>query len=270
MPAHHAQRRPLVFANARHSPSSGCALRLDRTPLRARRSGTPEKLSGSETVPALRRGLLASVLLGMALLGGHIGAIGQAVVVSGMLGAKALLVVDGNAPKAVAPGETFRGVKVVSVQSDTAVLEIGGQRQTARVGGSPVSVGVAAAPGGGSRIVLSAGSGGHFVTQGLINAKTVQFIVDTGATTIGIGMSDAERIGLDYKRGAPVHLATANGVAVGWKVQLSSVRLNDVEVREVEAVVTPYAMPFVLLGNSFLTRFQMTRNNEQMVLEKRF
>ena len=49
MPAHHAQRRPLVVANARHSPSYGCALRLDRTPLRARRSGTPEKLSGSES-----------------------------------------------------------------------------------------------------------------------------------------------------------------------------------------------------------------------------
>ena len=39
---------------------------------------------------------------------------------------------------------------------------------------------------------------------------------------------------------------------------------------DVEAVVTPIAMPFVLLGNSFLARFQMTRNNQQMVLEKRY
>ena len=31
-----------------------------------------------------------------------------------------------------------------------------------------------------------------------------------------------------------------------------------------------FAMPFVLLGNSFLTRFQMTRNNTQMVLERRY
>ena len=38
----------------------------------------------------------------------------------------------------------------------------------------------------------------------------------------------------------------------------------------VDAVVTPNAMPFILLGNSYLTRFQMTRNNDQMVLEKRF
>jgi len=31
MPAQHAKRRPPVVANARHSPSYGCALRLDRT-----------------------------------------------------------------------------------------------------------------------------------------------------------------------------------------------------------------------------------------------
>ena len=29
-------------------------------------------------------------------------------------------------------------------------------------------------------------------------------------------------------------------------------------------------MPFVLLGNSFLTRFQMKRDNDQMVLERRY
>jgi aspartyl protease family protein len=205
--------------------------------------------------------LLAGFSAALALLAVAHGAYGQTVVLSGILGTKALLVVEGAAPKAVAPGETFRGVKVISTQNDNAVLEIAGQRQTARVGGAPVS---------GVRIVLSASSGGHFVSQGTVNARPVQFLVDTGATAVGIGVSDAERIGLNYKQGTPVQLATANGVTQGWKVQLSSVRLNDVEIREVEAVVTPYAMPYVLLGNSFLTRFQMTRNNEQMVLEKRF
>lgn len=192
------------------------------------------------------------------------------VVLSGMLGAKALLVIDGNAPRAVGPGDSDHGVKVISTQGDNAVLEIGGQRQTMRVGGAPVSVGTPVAMGTGARIVLSADSGGHFVSQGTVNSRPVQFLVDTGATTIGIGVADAERIGLNYKQGQPVQMSTANGVARGWQIRLSSVRVNDVEVREVDAVVTPYAMPFVLLGNSYLTRFQMTRTNEQMVLEKRY
>jgi aspartyl protease family protein len=29
-------------------------------------------------------------------------------------------------------------------------------------------------------------------------------------------------------------------------------------------------MPYVLLGNSFLTRFQMKRENDQMVLDRRY
>ena len=210
----------------------------------------------------LQAALLATPALAQAPL--------PAVALSGILGSKALLVIDGSAPKLVGPGESHRGVRLVSTQSDTAVLDIGGQRQTVRVGGAPVSVGGPAGTAGGVRIVMSADSGGHFVGQGTINARPIQFLVDTGATTIGIGVPDAERIGLDYKKGEPVQLATANGVARGWRIRLSSVRVNDVEVREIDAVVTPYAMPFVLLGNSYLTRFQMTRNNEQMVLEKRF
>jgi aspartyl protease family protein len=52
-------------------------------------------------------------------------------------------------------------------------------------------------------------------------------------------------------------------------MKLDSVRIGDVEVFGVDAIVTPQPMPFVLLGNSFLTEFQMTRTNDQMVLEKR-
>ena len=221
-------------------------------------------------VASKHSGLRAGALLALGLLGAHGHVYAQAVAVSGMLGSKVLLVVDGGAPKAVAAGETYQGVKVVSMQGDNAVLEIKGQRQTARVGGSPVSVGTPVGPGTGSRIVLSAALDGHFVTQGMINSRPVQFLVDTGATTVGIGVSDAERIGLAYKQGEAVQVATANGVARGWKIQLSSIRLNDVEVQNVDAVITPFAMPYVLLGNSYLTRFQMTRNNDQMVLEKRF
>ena len=66
-----------------------------------------------------------------------------------------------------------------------------------------------------------------------------------------------------------MRLSTANGVAQGWRIRLDSVRIGDVEVFGIDAVVTPQPMPYVLLGNSFLGQFQMTRTNDQMVLEKR-
>ncbi len=214
----------------------------------------------------------AVAALATALLAGCFAAQAQSpsVNLSGMLGSKALLVVGGAEPKVVAPGESHRGVRVLSTQGDSAVLEIAGQRHTLRVGDSPVSVGKPINPGSGGRIVLSADSGGHFVTQGLLNSKPAQFMIDTGASTIGISAADAERVGIKYKEGQQIQVSTANGVVAGWRVRLVSVRLNDVEIRDIDAVVTPVTMPFVLLGNSFLTRFQMTRNNEQMVLERRY
>jgi aspartyl protease family protein len=46
--------------------------------------------------------------------------------------------------------------------------------------------------------------------------------------------------------------------------------VGEAQVYDVPAIVLPQSMPFVLLGNSFLTRFQMQRNNDQMTLERRF
>jgi aspartyl protease family protein len=95
-------------------------------------------------------------------------------------------------------------------------------------------------------------------------------MVDTGATTIAMSVADAKRIGLDYQNGQTVQMSTANGITQGWRVTLNTVRVGDVMVSGVEAVVSPGGMPYVLLGNSFLSRFQMNRNNDQMVLERRF
>ncbi|MDO9360646.1 MAG: TIGR02281 family clan AA aspartic protease [Polaromonas sp.] len=211
--------------------------------------------------------------MGWALLTLPPSAYAQSVALAGMLGNKALLVVNGAAPKSVAAGESHLQVKVISTTGDQAVLEVNGKRHTLRVGDAPVSVGAggqAAGSGKGNRIVLTAGSGGHFTTAGQINGRAVQFVVDTGATSIAMSASDAERIGLDYKAGQPIRLNTANGTVQGFRVKLTSVRVADVEVFDVEAVVIPQPMPFMLLGNSFLTRFQMVRENEQMTLVKRF
>ncbi len=184
-----------------------------------------------------------------------------------MLGSKALLVVNGSAPKTVAAGETHQGVKVISTSGDQAVVEQAGQRQTLRVGESPVSLG---ASGGASRIVLKESGGGHFLTAGQVNGRAAQFMVDTGATFVAMSTADAERMGINYKSGRSVRMSTANGDSAGYHIKLSSVRIGDVSVYEVDAVVTPQAMPFLLLGNSFLSRFQMKRENSVMTLDKRY
>lgn len=197
----------------------------------------------------------------------------QSVALSGVLGSKALLVIDGGTPRALAAGDSLQDVRVLRVAGDTAEVEIKGRRQTLRLGEAPINLGGRGAAAGdpalGRRVVLKADSRGHFIERGQINGKTMVYMVDTGASSVAIGRSDAERMGLPFLQGQPVVMRTANGDAQGWRLRLDSVRVGDVEVFGVDAVVAPLAMPYVLLGNSFLAHFQMTRQGSEMVLERR-
>ena len=191
----------------------------------------------------------------------------QDVALAGILGGKALLVVNGSAPRGVAPGESHMGVQVVSVGREDAVVDSAGGRRSLRLGEAPVRVG---GSGTGQRVVLKADARGHFVSNGQINGRIMQYMVDTGASTVAIGRPDAQRMGLKFEeQGQSVRMNTANGVAQGWRMRLDSVRVGDVELRGVDAIVTPQPMPYVLLGNSFLREFEMSRNGDEMMLLKR-
>lgn len=194
----------------------------------------------------------------------------QTVTLNGSMAERAaLLIIDGQ-PRTVAVGASHQGVKVVSVGAGEAVIEVAGRRATLTIGSAPVSIGSGAgALRGGNEIVLTAGPGGHFITSGAINGKPIQFMVDTGASAVSLGQSDADRMGINYRGGQRVMMQTANGHVPAHIVTLSSVRVGDVEVANVQAVIMPASMEHALLGNSFLTRFQMRRDNDVMRLEKR-
>jgi aspartyl protease family protein len=224
--------------------------------------------SGQHQRPGTGRlALFACWLLALALFAQT--ALAQGVVLSGRMGDRALLVIDGQ-PRAVAVGQTVAGVKLLRWQGEDAEIEQSGSTYKLRVGGTPVQMGAAAAAGGSGReVVLAAGPGGHFVSAGSINGKQVRFMVDTGATYISMGRDEAERLGLDLSNARRGVTSTANGQVLVYQVNLTRVRLGDIELANVGAVVMPQGMPMVLLGNSFLSRLQMKRENDVMRLELR-
>ncbi len=191
----------------------------------------------------------------------------QDVGLAGVMGSKAMLMINGGEPQAVAVGQTLEGVKVVSVQGDQAVIEIGGKKRPLRVGQH--AVGAAPADGSG-KVVLTADTQGHFYTTGTINGTSVRFIVDTGATMISLGATDARRIGLDFNRGQKGMTQTANGQSVVSKVSLDTVRIGDVTLHNVDALIHQNEMPMALLGMSFLNRMEMQRDGSTMTLKRRF
>jgi aspartyl protease family protein len=207
-------------------------------------------------------GLLLAALLPLAAA--------QTVTFNGRMGDKALLVIDGQ-PHVLTAGQAMQGVKVVSVGADEARVEVGGRSLSLRQG-APVSVGGGASggTGAGTEIVLTAGPGGHFRTAGSINRSAVDFMVDTGATYVALSAATADRIGLDWHHGRPLRMGTANGVTTAYEALLTSVRIGDVEVHDVPAVVHETSMDYILLGNSFLSRFDMQRTGSTMRLSRKY
>lgn len=191
----------------------------------------------------------------------------QEVGLAGIIGSKALLKINGGAPRAVPVGATVDGVKVVSVQGDQVVVEINGRKRPLKVGQNAVGV---AASSDSDRLVLQADGQGHFFTTGTINGVSVRFLVDTGASMISLGASDARRMGLDFNRGQKGISQTANGQVVVSKIQLDNVRIGGMTLHQVDAVIHQTDLPIALLGMSVLNRMEMQRDGSTMTLKKRF
>lgn len=192
---------------------------------------------------------------------------------AGVLGGKALLVIDNGPPKALSPGQTHDGIKLISVGRDQAVIEMNGAKESLRMGESPVGMVASSkteAGAGSQRIVLQAGQGGHYYTSGQINGRHADFLVDTGATVIAMDTAHADALGISYRKGRMARFNTANGVITAYMITLDSVRIGSVTVYGVEASVSEATMNRILLGNSFLGRFDMQQSGGQLVLEKRY
>ncbi len=191
----------------------------------------------------------------------------QEVGVAGLVGSKALLMINGAPPQSVQVGKVIDGVKLVSIQGEIVTVEIEGRKRSLKVGQHAVGLGN---PADSEQVILKADGAGHFVTNGTINGASIRFLVDTGASMISLGASDARRLGLDFNRGQKGFSQTANGQTVVSKIQLDSVRVGGVTLHQVDAVIHQTEMPVALLGMSFLNRMEMQRNGNTMTLKKRF
>jgi aspartyl protease family protein len=186
----------------------------------------------------------------------------------GVFGDKAAIIaIDRGPPKTVKVGQKFGAVTVISVDKDRATVEIEGKRRVLTRGQTYSSAGSLS---GRQAAVLSAGSGGHFVTDGQINGGPVRFLVDTGATSIAIPARDAERLGIDYRKGRRGVSQTAAGPTTVFLVKLDSVRVGEIELHNIDGVVIEQGLDMVLLGMSFLNRVEIQRDAGTMTLIRRF
>jgi aspartyl protease family protein len=107
-------------------------------------------------------------------------------------------------------------------------------------------------------MVLRADDNGHFWTRGTINGAGLDFLVDTGASSVAVDLETAAKAGVrPAATDFTVRAQTANGVAAAAPVTLRRLRIGSLELSDVEAHVLDGSMQGVgLLGMSFLQRLE--------------
>lgn len=115
---------------------------------------------------------------------------------------------------------------------------------------------------------IAADDSGHFQTEAEINGSRVDVLVDTGATLVALTYDDARRAGVHLSTSDFTHeVRTANGVAKVAPVDLGSVSIGDITVRNVRGAVTePGKLHKTLLGMSFLSRLSRVEMRDQALV----
>lgn len=120
-------------------------------------------------------------------------------------------------------------------------------------------------------IPLQRARGGWFTEVMLNSTETARFLVDTGASVCVISPELAGILGVRPRRRTPsVTLETLAGQTEATPVTIRSIRVGEVEAEDVPAVVHVTAAGIDgILGNTFLSRYQVTLDPEQGVLRLR-
>jgi aspartyl protease family protein len=191
--------------------------------------------------------------------------------VVGLFPGKALVEIDRTNPRMMSEGQKIDDVRLVSADSNGAVIEIGGKRHNIPLGQSASGGSAKQSASGTGTIVLTADNRGHYYTTGSINGATTRFVVDTGATSVALGSDEAQRLGIDYKKGRRGMTSTANGLAPMYSVKADKVSIGDITLHQVEvSVIEGAGLPISLLGMSFLNRLEMKQDSGRMTLTKRY
>ncbi len=185
------------------------------------------------------------------------------VAVVGLFGNKAVLVIDGRRHVLSVNG-VVDGVRLVSVDSERAVVEIDGRTETLTPGVAVGSIEDSAS----TRVAVLPDSQGMYFTDGLVNGYPVRFMIDTGATLVVMNSETAKKLGIRYRvDGREGRALTASGSVKTYNLLLRSVTVGGIKVHRVQASVIQGRYPVqILLGMSFLKRIKIKNNGKALVL----
>jgi len=207
------------------------------------------------------------VIVLLLLCGIHLNAMAVSIEARGLFANGAILVVNGK-QKMLKVGASFRGVTLLEANSKQAIVAVNGKQQTLFL---TTNISSTFKEPKLSEVRLRPSLGGHYIASGRINNRSASMMVDTGATMVAMSSAAADAMGIEYRDGVRVKVNTANGSVMGYQTMLESVSVGAVKVHNVNAIINEGAYPkTILLGNSYLSRVALTRQNGVLVLTSKY
>ena len=113
--------------------------------------------------------------------------------------------------------------------------------------------------------VLIRNRAGHYVGNAVINGHSIEFMLDTGATSVAVSERAARR--LDLPRMTPVQIRTANGITTGYISTIDTLQLGAITLNQVPATIAPgLEGTDVLLGMSALKQLDFRQQGNELTL----
>jgi aspartyl protease family protein len=185
---------------------------------------------------------------------------------SSYLSGKANIQINGRS-RALSPGQTSNeGVKLLSFNKKEAIVRVHGKRYRYK---RKSKDGVELEDEVSIPFTEFNGGGGGYYVLGFINGKQVPFIVDTGATHVVINLKDARKLKIGFNKKDKGTVGLAGGkTADAWSTVLKSVRVADIEIKKVPAVIIDSRENSIaLLGMSFLKELDISQSKNKMILK---
>jgi len=195
------------------------------------------------------------------------------ITINGLFKDKVIVTIDGKQQILKKNKLTPEGVKLIKSNSKEATIEIDGISKVftldEKIGNTFKTTSDDEKPYSFKKSVTIKGDTmGMYKTSGQINGKTVEFLVDTGATLVSMSSGLAEQLKIKYEKGKKVQMMTAKGPSIAYVVELNKVKVGDIELYNIAGSVSDDMTGRVLLGMSFLGKLDMKREGKYMVLEK--
>ncbi len=182
----------------------------------------------------------------------------------GMLSGKAMIKVNGRSVK-LTPGQTSKGVKLLSVDLESVVIEVEGKSYRYE---KYSNHGTFLAKADAEEIILEfePDFNAYWVFAN-IKGKGVFCIIDTGATDIVMNEDAAKALNIKPSK-EEIEISTASRTETAYRVTLDNISIDYIELQNIPAIITKSKYPpYLLLGMSFLRHIEFSQKNDKMILK---